>query len=93
MARAYTAGMLTGVAVSVAAAALAPVWRPALARWGRPLMKGAVKQGVLAFAAVRERTAEMSETVTDLVAEVQVELATEHAARATDEAGVPHAAD
>ena len=77
MARAYSSGVLTGIAVSLAAAALSPVWRPALSRWGRPAMKGAIKQGVLAYAVLRERAAELGESVSDIVAEAQVELATE----------------
>jgi hypothetical protein len=79
MPRAYASGVLTGVLVSAVAAVLAPVWRPALSRWGRPALKGAIKQGVLAYATMRERTAEMGETMSDLLAEAQVELANEQA--------------
>lgn len=77
MARAYASGVVTGIIVSVAAAALAPVWRPALSRWGRPALKGAIKQGVVAYAVLRERASEMGENMSDLLAEAQVELATE----------------
>ena len=77
MARAYASGVATGIIVSVAAAALAPVWRPALSRWGRPALKGAIKQGVVAYAVLRERASEMGENMSDLLAEAQVELATE----------------
>jgi len=93
MARAYAGGVLTGIVFSVAAASLAPVWRPALSRWGRPVLKGAIKQGVLAYAVLRERTAEMGETMSDLVAEAQVELATERVAQTGNESVVPNAAD
>ncbi len=86
MARTYAGGVLTGIVVSAAAAALAPVWRPALSRWGRPAMRGAVKQGMLAYGVVRERAAEMAETVSDLVAEAQVELAVERASESEPEA-------
>jgi hypothetical protein len=68
---------VTGIVVSLAAAALAPVWRPALSRWGRPALKGAVKQGIVAYAVLRERASEMGENMNDLLAEAQVELATE----------------
>lgn len=77
MARAYASGVATGIIVSLAAAALAPVWRPALSRWGRPALKGAIKQGVVAYAVLRERASEMGENMSDLLAEAQVELATE----------------
>ncbi len=90
MARTYAGGVLTGVAVSLIAAALAPVWRPTLSRWGRPALKGAIKQGVVAYAVMRERTAEMGETMSDLLAEAQVELASESAA-APDAAPAPSA--
>jgi hypothetical protein len=86
MARAYTTGVVTGVAISLAAAFLAPVWRPAMSRWGRPVLKGAIKQGVVAYEAVRERVAEAGETVSDLLAEVQVEMVTERVADSVAEA-------
>ncbi len=84
MARAYASGVVTGIVVSLAAAALAPVWRPALSRWGRPALKGAIKQGVVAYAVLRERASEMGENMSDLLAEAQVELATEGAGEQDD---------
>ena len=78
--RSYAGGVLTGVLVSAVAAVLAPVWRPAVARWGRPALKAAVKQGVVAYGVMRERTAELGENMSDLIAEAQVELAAERAA-------------
>ena len=86
MARAYASGVVTGIVVSLAAAALAPVWRPALSRWGRPALKGAIKQGVVAYAVLRERASEMGENMSDLLAEAQVELATESVGEQDDEA-------
>lgn len=85
MARAYAGGVLTGIVVSLAAAALAPAWRPALSRWGRPAVKGAMKQGIVAYATLRERAAEMGETMSDLMAEAQVELAVERSGGADAE--------
>jgi hypothetical protein len=84
MARTYGSGVVTGIVVSLAAAALAPVWRPALSRWGRPALKGAIKQGVVAYAVLRERASEMGENMSDLLAEAQVELATEGAGEQDD---------
>jgi Protein of unknown function (DUF5132) len=93
MARAYSSGLLTGVLVSIAAAALAPVWRPALSRWGRPALKGAIKQGIVAYAVLRERAAEMGENMSDVLAEAQVELASESGAEADNPPAARSAAD
>lgn len=77
MAVGYKGGILTGVALSLGAALLGPLWRPALSRYGRPVAKGAVKGGLAAYEVGRGRLAEFGETVQDLVAEAQVERATE----------------
>jgi hypothetical protein len=78
MARGYTSGLMTGLALSLAAALLGPLWRPAVSRWGRPVVKAAIKQGLVAYEIGRERLAEFGETVEDVLAEAQVELASEH---------------
>jgi hypothetical protein len=77
MARGYASGVATGVAVSVAAALFSPVWMPLLARWSRPAAKAAIKGGVLAYMAGRERVAELGESMSDLLAEAQTELVAE----------------
>jgi hypothetical protein len=77
MARGYASGVATGVMISIAAAVFSPVWLPVLARWGRPAAKTAIKSGVIAYAAGRERVAELGESLSDLLAEAQVELTTE----------------
>lgn len=77
MARGYTSGLVTGLVFSVAAAVLGPLWRPAVTRWGRPVAKSAIKQGLIAYEIGRERLAELGETMEDVLAEAQVELATE----------------
>ena len=77
MARSYTSGLVTGMALSMVAALLAPVWRPAVARWGRPAAKTAVRWGLDAYDSGRERLAELGETMEDMIAEVQVERAVE----------------
>lgn len=87
MPRSYGAGLVTGLAISAIAAALAPLWRPAASRYGRQAAKAALKQGVVAYELGRDRMAEMSENVADMVAEVQVEIAAERAAG--DGAGEP----
>ncbi len=77
MARGYTSGLMTGLALSVLAAFLGPLWRPAASRYGRPAAKAAIKQGLVAFEVGRERLAELGETVEDMLAEAKVELATD----------------
>jgi hypothetical protein len=75
MARGYGTGLATGIAISVIAAALAPLWRPAAARYGRQAAKAALRQGLVAYEFGRDRFAELSETMGDIVAEAQVEAA------------------
>ncbi len=75
MPRSYGAGLATGIAISVIAAVLAPLWRPAASRYGRQAAKAALKQSMVAFELGRDRLAEVSETVADMMAEAQVELA------------------
>lgn len=82
MARGYTSGIATGLILSAGAALLGPLWRPAIARWGRPAAKGAVKGGLAAYEIARERFAELGEKTQDLIAEAQIERATERASAA-----------
>ena len=79
MAVGYRTGVLTGVALSLGAALLGPLWRPALSRYGRPLAKTTVKGGLAAYEVGRGRLAELGETMQDLVAEAQMERVTERA--------------
>jgi hypothetical protein len=79
MAVGFRGGVLTGLALSFGAALLEPLWRPALARYGRTLAKGALKQGLAAYEIGRGQLAELGETVEDLVAEAQIERAIERA--------------
>ncbi|HET9147048.1 MAG TPA: DUF5132 domain-containing protein [Acetobacteraceae bacterium] len=77
MARGYASGILTGVLLSAGAALIGPAWRPALARWARPAAKGAVKGGLTTYEVARSRLAEIGEKAQDLIAEAQIERATE----------------
>lgn len=77
MARGYASGLMTGLALSIAAAFLGPLWRPAVSRWGRPAAKAAIKQGLIAYEVGRTRLAELGESVEDVLAEAQLELAAE----------------
>lgn len=79
MVRGYKSGLATGLVLSAGAALLGPLWRPALARWGRPTAKGALKGALAAYETTRERLAEWGEKAQDLLAEAQIERATERA--------------
>jgi hypothetical protein len=79
MARGYKSGLATGLMLSAGAALFAPVLQPLLARWGRPVAKGAVKGGLAAYELARGRLAEVGEKAQDLLAEAQIERATAHA--------------
>lgn len=85
MARGYKSGLATGLIVSAAAVFLGPLWRPAVARWGRPAAKNAVKGGLAAYELTRLRIAELGEQAQDLIAEAQVERATERASEINSE--------
>jgi uncharacterized protein DUF5132 len=76
MARGYKSGLATGLMLSAGAALFAPVLQPLLARWGRPVAKGAVKGGLAAYEVGRGRLAELGEKTQDLLAEAQIERAT-----------------
>lgn len=87
MARGYRSGLATGLALSAGVALLGPLWRPVVARWGRPAAKGAVKGGLAAYEVARTRVAELGEKAQDLLAEAQIERATERPHEATPPGG------
>jgi hypothetical protein len=64
----------TGAAVGLGAALLAPAVLSGLARVARPLAKGAIKAGVIAYEKGREGAAEFGELIEDAVAEARDEL-------------------
>lgn len=67
--------VVTGLAIGIGAAVLGPVLIPALANAAKPLVKAAIKGGILLYQKGRESVAEAGEMVEDLVAEAKVELA------------------
>ena len=77
MARSYRSGIAAGMTVSASLALFWPLFRPAMARWGRPAAKGAVKGGLAAYELTRMRVAELGEHAQDLLAEAQIERAGE----------------
>jgi hypothetical protein len=78
--------VVTGLAVGIGAIVLAPAVLPALAGVAKPLLKAAVKSGIILFEKGKETAAELSEVVEDIVAEARAEMAEVH------EAGAPAAA-
>lgn len=73
-----------GVAIGVGAALLAPVAISVLSGAGRPLVRAAMKSGILILEKGRETVAELGEVIEDLVAEAQADL--QEARHAGDEA-------
>jgi hypothetical protein len=65
----------TVLAVGVGAAVLAPLVSPAVARVTRPVLKSAIKGGLLAYEKAKVLGAEALETIEDLAAEAKAELA------------------
>lgn len=76
--------LLVGVVVGVAATALAPVLLAA----GRPLLRSAVKAGILMYERGRESVAELRELVEDAAAEAHDELVRSQEAEAVAAAGM-----
>jgi hypothetical protein len=66
--------LLKGVAIGLGAALVVPVVISALAPVVKPLARSALKAGVWAYEKGREGLEELSETVDDIVAEVDEEL-------------------
>jgi len=54
-----------------------------MARWGRPVAKGAIKGSLAAYEVARTRFAELGEMAQDLVAEAQIERSTAQGDRTT----------
>ena len=77
MARSYRSGVAAGMTLSAGLALFWPLVGPAVARWGRPAAKGAVKGGLAAYELARTRVAELGEHAQDLLAEAQIERAGE----------------
>lgn len=70
--------VLTGLAIGIGAAILAPAVLPALAGVAKPLIKAAVKGGIVLYEKGKETVAELGEVVEDIVAEAKSEMAEVH---------------
>lgn len=67
-------GGLAAVAIGAAAILLAPVVLPVVMQAARPLLKEAIKGGLLCLQKGREAMAEVGETFDDVVAEARAEI-------------------
>ncbi|MCU0842023.1 MAG: DUF5132 domain-containing protein [Thiobacillaceae bacterium] len=70
----FKGNIVTGLAVGVGIAILAPVITPILASVGKPLAKSLIKTSMLLYEKGRETAAELGEVFEDLMAEAKVEL-------------------
>ena len=68
-----------GVAIGAGVAGVAAIAAPFLAHKARPLLRAAIKSGILFAEISREAFSEVSESLDDIVAEVRSELAVRHA--------------
>ena len=66
--------VMTGLAIGIGAAVLGPTVLPVLASVAKPVVKAAIKGGLVLFEKGKETFAEMGEVVEDLVAEAKAEL-------------------
>jgi hypothetical protein len=73
----------TGLAIGLGVIILAPVISPAVAAAVRPVVKASVKSGMIFFQKTIELIAEAKESVEDLAAEAQAELAEERQRQAS----------
>ncbi len=67
--------IVTGLAIGIGAAILAPVVVPLAAALVKPLLKSTIKGGFILYEKGQEMVAEAGEVVEDLVAEAKAELA------------------
>lgn len=75
-----TRSLLTGMALGIGATLAARDVLPLLAPLARPALKQGVKAAILGYERSREMAALLVETLSDIAAEVQVELQTQGAA-------------
>ncbi len=65
---------LIGIGVGLGVAAILPLFRAILKDAGRPLAKGTIRVGILAYEKGRETAARWGEVLEDLVVEVRSEM-------------------
>jgi len=69
--------IITGLAIGIGAAVLSPAVISAVAGVAKPLVKAAIKGGIMVYEKGREVVAETGEVVEDIVAEVKAEMTEE----------------
>lgn len=80
---------VTGLAIGIGAAVVAPKVLPVLGEAIKPIAKAALKSGILFFEKGKETAAELGETIEDLWAEVNAEIEEEHEKAVMAEEGGP----
>ncbi len=70
--------VLTALAIGIGGAILAPVVLPAIAGAAKPLLKAAIKGGLVLYEKGKETFAELSEVTEDIIAEAKSEMAEVH---------------
>ncbi len=86
--------IVSGLAIGLGVTVLGPLVIPVVAGIAKPLAKGAIKGGILAYEKGRELYGEISEAVEDMTAEARSELSASdrEGGPAREEGGpVPHA--
>jgi hypothetical protein len=71
----WKGNILSGLAIGIGGAILAPVVLPVVASVAKPIVKAAIKGGILLYEKGKESVSEVSEVFEDLVAEVKSEMA------------------
>jgi hypothetical protein len=71
------------IAVGAGVMILAPIVVPIVASALRPVVKAAIKGGMIAYGKMKETAAETAETIEDLAAEAKSELGASSAAKVT----------
>jgi len=69
--------IVSGLAIGIGAAIVAPLIVPALSKSARPLAKAVIKGGLVLWETGKEKLAEAQELVDDLLAEARTEIASE----------------
>jgi Protein of unknown function (DUF5132) len=83
--------IVTGLAVGVGAAVVAPLVAPAVTNLLRPAAKAVIKGGIMVYDRGREAMAQVGEATSDMVAEVRADTQHADGAAAASEASEPEA--
>jgi len=66
--------IVSGLAIGIGSAIIAPLVIPALSKAAKPLAKAAIKGGLVLYETSKEKLAEAQELMDDLLAEAKAEL-------------------